>query len=49
MYAHIYDRLAHDNQVIVRKKFDKLVKDDTPMVRRGASQALAVLASKVEE
>jgi len=31
----------------VRKKFGKLVKDDTPMVRRGASQALSVLSDKV--
>jgi serine/threonine-protein phosphatase 2A regulatory subunit A len=37
LYAHVYDRLTEENRVEVRKKYAKLVKDDTPMVRRGAA------------
>ena len=35
--AFIYKRLNEEKKVYVRRKFAKLVKDDTPMVRRGAA------------
>jgi len=37
LYAYIYPRLDQTHKEITRKKFGKLVKDDTPMVRRGAA------------
>ena len=37
LYVHIYKRLDIPRKLKVRKKFSKLVKDDTPMVRRGAA------------
>jgi serine/threonine-protein phosphatase 2A regulatory subunit A len=37
LYAHIYKRLNSEKRGYVRTKFAKLVKDDTPMVRRGAA------------
>ena len=37
LYAHVYARLEESNKEDVRKKFAKLTKDDTPMVRRGAA------------
>jgi hypothetical protein len=37
LYAYIYPRLDKTHKQITRKKFAKLVKDDTPMVRRGAA------------
>lgn len=48
LYAHVYDRLNEDNRSKVREKYAKLVKDDTPMVRRGAAQSIATLAGKIE-
>lgn len=37
LYAFIYHRLDDTRKNYVREKFAKLVKDDTPMVRRGAA------------
>jgi serine/threonine-protein phosphatase 2A regulatory subunit A len=37
LYADIYQKLDDESQAMVRKKFTKLSKDDTPMVRRGAA------------
>jgi hypothetical protein len=37
LYAFIYGRLNTDTKQQVLKKFQKLAKDDTPMVRRGAA------------
>jgi len=38
LYADIYSVLKEEDlRAMVRKKFTKLSKDDTPMVRRGAA------------
>jgi len=37
LYAQIYGRLPASKKEYVRAKFQKLAKDDTPMVRRGAA------------
>ena len=37
LYANIYKRLDDQRKQYVRTKFQKLAKDDTPMVRRGAA------------
>mmetsp|Transcript_48335 Transcript_48335/g.35521 ORF Transcript_48335/g.35521 Transcript_48335/m.35521 type:complete len:147 (-) Transcript_48335:1219-1659(-) len=44
LYSFVYGRLDAATQAYVRKKFAKLAKDDTPMVRRGAAQSIALLA-----
>ena len=33
---------------MVRKKFTKLSKDDTPMVRRGAAQSIPIIAYQLQ-
>jgi len=40
LYADIYEKLDKDQREMARKKFTKLSKDDTPMVRRGAAQSI---------
>ncbi len=37
LYSYIYPRLEADKKEYARNKFQKLSKDDTPMVRRGAA------------
>jgi len=38
LYADIYQSVKDDEmRAMIRKKFTKLSKDDTPMVRRGAA------------
>ena len=37
LYAFIYKRLDTERKTYTRAKFEKLSKDDTPMVRRGAA------------
>jgi len=37
LYAQIYGHLSLQKQEVVREKFHKLVRDDTPMVRWGAA------------
>lgn len=49
LYAQIYGRLDEEKRVIVRKKFAKLSKDDTPMVRWGSAQAMATLSLYLEK
>ena len=49
LYADIYSRLRDaDQKAMVRKKFTKLSKDDTPMVRRGAAQAISIITKDLE-
>lgn len=43
LYAQVYNMLDEERKEIVRTKFQKLVNDDTPMVRWGSAQAMAVL------
>ena len=43
LYAQVYQKLGEEKQEVVRQKFSKLVKDDTPMVRWGAAQSMAVI------
>lgn len=47
LYAYIYPRLDDTHKELARKKFGKLVKDDTPMVRRGAAQSILILAEGI--
>ena len=37
LYAQIYPMLSEEKREVVKTKFAKLVKDDTPMVRCGAA------------
>lgn len=49
LYADIYSRLRiPEDRAMVRKKFTKLSKDDTPMVRRGAAQAISIFTKDLE-
>ncbi len=48
LYAQIYGRLDQEHREYARTKFQKLSKDDTPMVRRGAAQSLSILTEFVE-
>jgi len=47
LYAFIYKRLDQETQTYVRKKFQKLAKDDTPMVRRGAAQSISLISDSL--
>ena len=49
LYAAIYESLTAEKQELVRQKFAKLVKDDTPMVRWGAAQAMAVICYALDQ
>lgn len=49
LYAYIYKRLDAERSTYTRKKFEKLAKDDTPMVRRGAAQSLPILADSLND
>jgi len=48
LYADIYGKLEEEQRQMVRKKFTKLSKDDTPMVRRGAAQSIPLIATSLE-
>lgn len=48
LYAQIYPRLAEETKEYVLEKFKKLAKDDTPMVRRGAAQSVAILSEGMD-
>jgi len=49
LYADIYQSLRdEDLKAMVRKKFTKLSKDDTPMVRRGAAQSISIITQSLE-
>jgi serine/threonine-protein phosphatase 2A regulatory subunit A len=47
LYAYIYSRLDNEKQSYVRKKFQKLAKDDTPMVRRGAATSISIISESL--
>lgn len=49
LYAFIYKRLDEERKTYARKKFEKLSKDDTPMVRRGAAQSLPIIADSLND
>ena len=49
LYADIYNRIEESKKASVQKKFGKLVKDDTPMVRWGAAQAMSTLCHNLEK
>ena len=49
LYAQIYGRLPASKKEYVRAKFQKLAKDDTPMVRRGAAQSISILSDTIEK
>lgn len=49
LYADIYESLRDETlRAMVRKKFTKLSKDDTPMVRRGAAQSISIITQTLE-
>ena len=48
LYAQIYRSLNEEKREVVRTKFTKLVRDDTPMVRWGAAQAMAVICHALD-
>lgn len=47
LYSDIYEKLDNEQREMTRKKFTKLSKDDTPMVRRGAAQSIPALARQI--
>ena len=49
LYASIYNRLNEEKKELVRTKFEKLVKDDTPMVRWGSAQAMSTLVHHLDQ
>ena len=49
LYALIYKRLNEEKKELVRAKFEKLVQDDTPMVRWGSAQAMSTLVHHLEK
>lgn len=49
LYAQIYDRLNEEKMEHARTKFERLVKDDTPMVRWGSAQAMSTLVNHLEK
>ena len=49
LYAQIYGRLPSSKKEYARAKFQKLAKDDTPMVRRGAAQSISILSDTIEK
>lgn len=44
LIADIYGKLNKEKREIARKKYQKLAKDDTPMVRWGLAQSIQVIA-----
>lgn len=49
LYADLYDKIQDKElRAMVRKKFTKLSKDDTPMVRRGAAQSVSIIVKDLE-
>ena len=49
LYSHVYERLAEEKREFVRTKFVKLTQDDTPMVRWGSAQAMAVISQAMDQ
>ena len=48
LFADIYSKLNAEKREIARKKYAKLAKDDTPMVRWGLAQSMQVIAKQME-
>lgn len=48
LLADVYGKLNAEKREMARKKYSKLVKDDTPMVRWGLAQSIPVLAVQLE-
>lgn len=48
LYAQIYEKLVEEKREQVKAKFTRLVRDDTPMVRWGAAQAMAVICHSLD-
>lgn len=48
LFADIYGKLNPEKREIARKKYSKLAKDDTPMVRWGLAQSIQVIANHIE-
>ena len=44
LIADIYGKLNKEKREIARKKYAKLARDDTPMVRWGLAQSMQVIA-----
>jgi len=49
LIADIYGKLNKEKREIARKKYTKLSKDDTPMVRWGLAQSIQVIAVQLEK
>lgn len=49
LYANVYARLDEERKQNAQRKIQKLIADDTPMVRLGAAQSLAVLCHHLDE
>jgi hypothetical protein len=49
LIADIYGRLNEEKKEMARKKFAKLAKDDTPMVRWALAQSIQVIAKSMEQ
>lgn len=48
LFADVYGKLNSEKRELARKKYAKLSKDDTPMVRWGVAQSMSVLANQLE-
>lgn len=48
LFADIYSKLNVEKREIARKKYAKLARDDTPMVRWGLAQSIQVIAKQME-
>ena len=49
LYSQIYHRLSEEKRDGVKVKFQKLTQDDTPMVRWGSAQAMAVISHAMDQ
>lgn len=48
LIADIYGKLNEEKRELARKKYAKLAKDDTPMVRWALAQSIQVIAKSME-
>jgi hypothetical protein len=48
LYANVYPKLDEERKLNAQRKIKKLVGDDTPMVRWGAAQSMAILCHHLE-
>lgn len=49
LYGQVYALLNQSKLEPVKEKFAKLVRDDTPMVRWGAAQAMALISKAMDK